>query len=261
MERELNVRVLGEGDSMVVFCHGLFGRGKNWAGIAAQLGEPSLLIDLPNHGESYWTADFSYLDMADAVAATIRRRVPAGAHTTLVGHSMGGKVAMMLALGHPGLISRLAVVDITPAGSAVGTGFRPLVAAMRGLDLGALTSRGDADRALAQQIPDAGVRQFLLQNLRHHKRSWRWQMNLDLLGDELDQIGSWPDLGLPSYPGPCMWIKGADSPYITPDDLPVMRELFPAVRLVTVKNAGHWVHADQPEVVVAALRALLAQPV
>ena len=118
-----------------------------------------------------------------------------------------------------------------------------------------------ADRAVAERVPDPAVRGFLLQNLRRDGTGpdarWRWQMNLDLLGDRLPELGGWPDGDLGTYEGPVLWLAGDDSPYVTPEAAPAMRALFPRVRLVRVKGAGHWVHADQPAVFVETLRRFL----
>ena len=134
--------------------------------------------------------------------------------------------------------------------------FGRYVAGMRGLDLAAIPDRATADAGLAAAVPDPTVRSFLLQNLRRQADppGWRWQLNLDLLGDELAEVGGWPELDVPPYPGPVLWLAGADSDYITAAYAPAMRRLFPRVQLVTVKNSGHWVHAEQPEIFVAAIR-------
>lgn len=257
--RQLAHRLIGDPPPELVFCHGFMGRGTNLSPIAQALRpRASLLLDLPNHGRSYWTTTVDYLDMADAVAASIRQS--GSDRVTLVGHSMGGKVAMLVALGHRDLVSRLCVVDISPQGRGVTEQFGPLLAALRGLDLAKLTSRAAADEALAPQIPDPRTRAFLLQNLARQDGTWRWQANVPLLADELAAVGDWPDLGLPPYEGPVTWIRGGASPYVADEDLPAMQESFPRVELVTVPGAGHWVHAENPDAVVSALEQLLAQP-
>lgn len=258
MTRALAQRLVGPPPPEIVFCHGFLGRGNNLSGIAQGLKpRSSLLLDLPNHGRSYWTTKLDYLDMADAVAAEIRRANPDG--VAVVGHSMGGKVAMLLALGHRDLVSALCVIDISPQGRGVSAQFRPLLAALRALDLDSLTSRTEADEILRPSIPDAATRAFLLQNLARDGDKWRWQANIPLLGDDLDAVGDWPDLGLPPYPGPVLWIRGGRSRYVLLEDLALMREYFPLVELVTVPDAGHWVHGDKPDVVVAAIERLLSQ--
>jgi len=259
-----------EGDGpTVVFLHGLFGQGKNWTSIAKALAPAArtLLVDLPNHGRSGWTDEFSYPEMAAAVADHLDQRSAAAAEPgpyALVGHSMGGKVAMALALSRPDLVHRLCVVDVSPVRTAQLSSFDPFVRGMRAVDLAHLADRGQADRALADNVPDPTIRGFLLQNLRRDAGGpypWRWQMNLDLLGDHLAELGDWPDLDAAApYPGPVLWLAGARSAYVQPAFVPAMRALFPRVQLVRVKDAGHWVHSDQPRVFVAALRQFLHLP-
>ena len=140
----------------------------------------------------------------------------------------------------------------TSAVSSFGT----YVTALRAVDLQALPDRAAADRAVAARVPDPAVRGFLLQNLRREgtgaRARWRWQMNLDLLGDRLDQIGGWPTTP-GRFDGPVLWLAGAESDYVQDGYAPAMRALFPRVRLVRVRQAGHWVHADQPDVFVATV--------
>lgn len=262
----LFTQLVGDGRPDVVFLHGLFGRGKNWAGIARSLAEhdhTSVLFDLPNHGRSHWTDTFDYPGMATEVADELRLRLGTAASVTLVGHSMGGKVAMLLALQHPELVRRLVVVDIAPDISYQVRTSVPLVKAMRELDLTSLASRGQAERALAADVEDPAVRQFLLQNLKHtrtpeQRNGWRWELNLGLLGDHLDEVAAWPPVRDVSYHGPVLWVGGADSPYIRPEHQARMRQLFPQVRLVWIPGAGHWVHADAPAELTAELLAFLA---
>jgi pimeloyl-ACP methyl ester carboxylesterase len=251
----------GDAGPRVVFLHGLFGQGRNFTGVAKALSDAArvLLVDLPDHGRSPWSAEFSYPRMADQVADLLRARAP-GEGWTVVGHSMGGKVAMLIALRHPDLVERLCVVDVAPATTSAVSSFSTYVTALRGVDLDSLTDRAAAERTVSRLVPDAGVRGFLLQNLRREGNGagagWRWQMNLDLLGDRLPEIAGWPET-TGRYDGPVLWLAGEGSDYVQPAVVPAMRALFPRVRLVRVKNAGHWVHADQPDVFVAALRRFL----
>ena len=251
----LHTRLVGDmGDAppRFVFLHGLFGRGRNWAGIARGLashGHRSLLVDLPDHGQSPWTDRFDYLDYADQVAATLRETCPAP--VVLVGHSLGGKVAMLVALRHPLLLGGLVVVDIAPAPTAAAAEFRPVVAAMRALDLAALSTRAEADTLLAQAVPDQAERLFLLQNLQP-AHGWHWQPNLALLGDSLDTIAGWPAVN-GRYDGPVLWLLGGDSGYVTAADQAPMHALFPAVTTRIIPGATHWVQADRPQAVIDAL--------
>lgn len=244
----------------VVFLHGLFGRGRNFSRIAAGL-EPeaqSLLVDLPNHGQSDWTDRFDYEVIADILAAHLAHGFASAGPVDVVGHSMGGKVAMVLALRHPDLVRRLVVVDISPSASGSTRGeFGHLLSALSGLNLDALTSRTDAHEALRAQIPNDTVRGFLLQNLSRDETGFSWQPNLRLLHDELEAITGFPGLSGLQFTAPVLWIRGERSGYVTDADAPVMRELFPKTVRVTVRGAGHWVHSERPDEVVAALRSFL----
>ena len=254
-------RALGDGGSRVVFLHGLFGQGRNWTQIGKALADRHrvLLVDLPHHGRSGWEADFDYLRVADQVAALLDAADP----VALVGHSLGGKVAMVLALRHPELVERLCVVDVSPVVYDHLSEFEKYVAAMRGLDLGSLKERGEADAALVAAVPDPTVRGFLLQNLRRDGDTWRWQANLEVLGAALSTIGGWPEsrlAGLRPYAGPVLWVAGARSPYVRSEYAAAMDRWFPGNRKVTVKDAGHWVHSEQPEVFGEVLRRFVEAP-
>jgi pimeloyl-ACP methyl ester carboxylesterase len=252
---------LGESGSPVVFCHGLFGQGKNWSGIGRALSDTHrvVLVDMPDHGESPRSERFDYLASADQVAEVLRESGD-GAPSALVGHSMGGKTAMLVALRHPELVERLVVVDVAPVPYAHAAEFERYITAMRAVDLSTLQRRAEADAALTKAVPDPTVRGFLLQSLRRERDSWRWLLNLELLGRDLDSITGWPAdalTGLPPYAGPVLWVGGARSPYVREDYVDAMDRWFPANRRVTVKDAGHWVHSEQPAVFVEVLRRFL----
>jgi pimeloyl-ACP methyl ester carboxylesterase len=255
---DLHTRALGDRGSRVVFLHGLFGQGRNWTQVGRALADDHrvLHVDLPHHGRSAWSDTFDYFQVADRVAAVLSSDDP----VALVGHSLGGKVAMVLALRHPELVERLSVVDVSPVAYDHLSQFEAYVAAMRGLDLGSLAGRDDADAALSDAVPDPTVRAFLLQNLRRDGDGWRWQMNLDVLGDQLSVIGSWPEeriAGTPAYAGRVLWVAGEHSDYIKPEYAADMDRWFPRNRLVTVKGAGHWVHSERQDVFLEVLRHFL----
>lgn len=246
----------------LVFLHGLFGRGKNFAtiGKALQPEFRSLLVDLPNHGRSAWTEDFDYVQMADAVAGHLRAGFAQDGPVDVLGHSMGGKVAMVLALRHPDLVRKLIVEDISPVGTGSGRSeFDHLLSALKDVDLGSVRSRADADTALQDRIPERGVRGFLLQNLTRTADGFVWEPNLDLLHGQLDTIMGFPadQVEGQSFDGPVLWMGGEKSTYVKDEDEPVMEGYFPRTLRVTVKGATHWVHSDQPESFTAALRTFL----
>jgi pimeloyl-ACP methyl ester carboxylesterase len=274
-DERLASRTVGEAGPHVVFVHGLFGQGRNWTTIAKGLADRHrvTLLDLPNHGHSPWTDRVDYVDMAGLVAAELESL---GEPVTLVGHSMGGKVSMQLALRRPELLRGLVVVDIAPVEYPLTGGrtddpdeeaspFGAFIAAMRAVDLAALRTREDADRALREAVPSTMVRSFLLQSLVREgpvtdadSGRWRWRLNLELLERDLGELRGFPDPPTGAvYEGPVLWIAGANSTYVLPDDRARMDELFPRTRLVKVRDAGHWVHSEQPEVFLRTVRAFL----
>ncbi|MFL6095807.1 MAG: alpha/beta fold hydrolase [Blastococcus sp.] len=271
-DERLATRTLGEAGPRVVFVHGLFGQGRNWTTIGKGLadGHRVTLVDLPNHGHSPWTDRVDYLDMVELLATELEQL---GEPVTLVGHSMGGKVAMLLALRRPELLRALVVVDIAPVEYPLSGGrtddpdeeaspFADFIEAMRDLDLDRLTTRDDADAALRDAVPSRMVRSFLLQSLVRDGMGadggWRWRLNLDLLARDLGELRGFPTPPAgASFDGPVLWIAGANSTYVLPEDRPHMDALFPSTRLVRIKNAGHWVHSEQPEIFLETLRRFL----
>ncbi|MDO5492182.1 MAG: alpha/beta fold hydrolase [Nesterenkonia sp.] len=246
----------------VVFLHGLFGQGRNFSQIAKALQPElrSVLVDLPDHGASDWTESFDYLRIADLVAEELRSGAAADGPVHVVGHSMGGKVAMVLALRHPELVDRLVVVDISPTSGGANGEFDHLLGALADLDLSALERRRDADELLSDPIPNPTVRGFLLQNLRSTDDGFRWRANLSMLHRDLDAVGGFPDdsdLGDAEFDGPVLWVAGSESDYVTEEHDPEMRRLFPNARLISVRDAGHWVHSEKSDVFIAALRRFL----
>lgn len=263
---ELHTQQVAGGAGRLVFLHGLFGRGKNFMRIAKAMSttHTSLLVDLPNHGASPWTETFDYLDMADCVAANLRADFARHGAVDLVGHSMGGKVAMLVALRHPDLVASLVVVDMSPVRAEGSEDFPHLLGALAGLDLSTLQSRTQADELLKPEIPALATRGFLLQNLRavtgpDGHRGFAWQPNLRLLHDSLSTIAGFPDPHAPAFGGPVLWVAGERSSYVLPEYEPRMRELFPHTTKITIKGSGHWVHAEKPEAFVSALQAFFTR--
>ncbi|WP_235829359.1 alpha/beta fold hydrolase [Gulosibacter macacae] len=254
---QLESFVVGDGEHRVVFLHGLMGRGRNFTTIAKGLGDgyASLMLDLPNHGESPWTDSWDYNLVADRVASHLRGRFAAHGPVNVVGHSMGGKVAMLLALRHPELVERLVIIDIAPVdSSATGGTFEHLLGALLRVELDGLIDRNAAAAQLHEPIPDATMRGFLMQNLRRTPDGFAWQPNVQMLYDNLPVIAGFPDVAGQHFDGPTLWIGGGESNYIQDEYVPIMRALFPRMRRLTVKGAGHWVHSEQPQQVITALR-------
>jgi pimeloyl-ACP methyl ester carboxylesterase len=239
----------------IVILHGLFGSARNWQSIARRLSAAYrvLAVDLRNHGASPWAGSMNYPEMAADVAAFIVERsldTP-----TVIGHSMGGKVAMMLALTEQALIDRLVVVDIAPVAYRHDR-FAALVQVLARFDPSRLRRRGDADAALAGAIPDIPTRQFLLQNLVERDGRLAWRMNLAAIEANLPEIASFPEASA-AFPGPTLFIHGERSDYVRPEHEETIRRLFPSAELAEIAGAGHWVHAEQPERFTAAVGAFL----
>lgn len=255
----------GAAGPRVAYLHGLFGQGRNWMQIAKAVSGPggdetrSLLLDLPNHGRSAWTEEFSFEAYAAQVIDTLETATR-GEQWTLVGHSLGGKTAMVAALQRPDLIERLCVVDIAPRDYGNLHRFSGYVEAMLGLPLDRISTRAEAEELFEESDP--GVKAFLLQNLRRDGESWRWQTNLEMVARDIDgasRMGGWPISpgDYPPYPHPVLWLNGGESRYVQDRDYEPMKALFPRTRPVTVKGADHWVHTERPDIVVTSLRRFI----
>jgi len=254
MSLDLHFLASGKGPPLVIL-HGVFGSANNWKRIAADLaGEHRVLaVDLRNHGESPWADSMSYPEMAEDVAALIDREV--GGRAVVIGHSMGGKAAMWLALSAPERVARLVVVDIAPV--AYREHLSAYVAAMQAIDPAGISRRSEADARLREAVPDAGIRAFLLQNLRLDSGGARWRLNLDALATEMGTISGFPDPGERVYDGPTLFVKGAKSDYIRDAHRAVIARHFPNARARVVPDAGHWVHVEAPEAFLRALQSFL----
>jgi pimeloyl-ACP methyl ester carboxylesterase len=226
--------------------HGLYGQANNFATVQKRLaqGRRVIAFDLRNHGQSPHAASMSYPAMAEDVLETLREL--GALPCALVGHSMGGKVAMRAALEAPAAVSRLLVADIAPVAYDHAGFHGDYVAAMRGLPLRPGLTRAEADAALAEAVPDKATRSFLLTNLRFGATP-SWRLNLPAIEAALPALAGWPDPEGATYPGPTLFLAGARSDYVLPKYRPAIRALFPASRVVTLKDSGHWVHADDPD--------------
>ena len=237
----------------LLIAHGLFGSGRNWGVIARRLADRRdvIAVDMRNHGTSPRMPTQSYPDMAADLAEVIRA---VGGPVDLMGHSMGGKAAMQLALTQGALLRRLVVADIAPV--AYGHDQSPHITSMRALDLTGLATRGEADRRLSATIADPGLRAFFLQSLDLKASPPEWRLNLDVLQAEMPKIVGWPGTE-GRFDGPTLFLAGADSHYIKPDYREGIRALFPAARFAKLIGAGHWLHADKPREFEETLRAFL----
>lgn len=243
--------------SPVAILHGLFGSGRNWTGVAQRLAARHRVVafDLRNHGASPWVEAMDY----PAMAQDVRASMAALGHRNfaLIGHSMGGKVAMTLALTDPGMVQRLVVVDIAPV--VLPAPFLGHIRAMRSLDLGAIVRRRDADAALGAAIPEAAERAFLLQNLVLSDSEARWRLNLAALEAALPAIGGFPDFASGTrYDGPALFVAGGKSQAVPAAAEPQIRRLFPQAEIERIAEAGHWVHAEQPAAFLALVEPFLA---
>jgi esterase len=243
----------GVGDPLVLL-HGLFGSARNFGTVQRALAAAhrTIALDLRNHGVSPRAADMRYATMAVDVTETLERlgALPA----TLLGHSMGGKVAMQVALARPDAVASLIVADIAPVPYAPH--YRAIASAMASLPLPPGITRAQLDAALADAVPDPGRRAFLLQNVQPGAQP-AWRIGLDEIAAALPDIESWDVQPDANYRGPTLFIAGAASDYIQPAHRPAIRALFPEARFVTLKNAGHWLHADNPSGFVAVIEAFL----
>lgn len=235
----------------LLIVHGLYGSGRNWGVIARRLADERLVLapDMRNHGDSFRSDSHSYADLAADLAEVIEAE---GAPADVVGHSMGGKAAMVLALTRPDLLRRLVVADIAPV--TYGHSQVQYIHAMRAVDLSKVEKRSDAVAQLAKDVPDKTLQSFFTQSLDLTNR--RWRLNLDALEAEMPKI-----LGFPKVEGqfenPALFLTGGQSDYVRPEHRPAIRALFPKARFAKLPKAGHWLHAEEPRDFEATVRAFL----
>ncbi len=254
MAVDLACRAYGEGPTVVIL-HGLFGSARNWATVARALGERYhvLTVDLRNHGDSPWADEMGFEAMAEDLDAFLAaRNIRAAA---VIGHSMGGKTAMMAALTRPDRIAGLLVADIAPI--PYRESLLDHVEAAADLQLAGTERRAELDEDLSGLIPEPGTRAFILQNVVQEAGRFRWRVNLQALRASANAITDFRAPHGARYDGPCLFIAGARSDYIMPRHHDAIATLFPAAKVVTVADAGHYVHADQPERFVETARAFL----
>ena len=256
MTVRLEAACYGEGPPLAIL-HGLFGAGRNWAAIAQRLAAHHRVIalDLRNHGASPWVDSMDYAEMADDVHATL---YASGCRRfALLGHSMGGKVAMVEALVHGAAVERLVIVDIAPV--AYQPRHLGYARAMRALDLRGLKRRSEADARLAPEVADAAERAFLIQNLVFADGRASWRLNLAAIEREMPLLVGFPATAPGAvYDGRALFIAGERSDYLRPEHEPEIRRLFPNARIARVADAGHWLHAEQPNAFLEIVEPFLA---
>ncbi len=250
---QLNFKKLGQGPKLIIL-HGLFGSLDNWMTFAKVMAEQHTvyLVDQRNHGNSPHAQDHNYEAMADDLLAFFEEHNIEEAK--IIGHSMGGKTAMQFAAENPDKVVKLVVVDIAPKQYPVH--HHEIIEALERVDLAALKSRGEADAALQMSLKDIGVRQFLLKGLARSKEGFRWKFNLEVLKDQIENVVAAldPQLG---YDGQSLFIRGALSNYIMEKDTALIKNQFPEAHVVTIENAGHWIHAEQPEAFLKAIQKFI----
>jgi esterase len=240
------------GQPPLLIAHGLYGSGRNWGVLAKRLSDERqvIAVDMRNHAGSPWFDSHTYPEMAADLAEVIEAH---GGRADVLGHSMGGKTAMVLALTRPGLVNRLIVADIAPV--AYGHSQIQYIHAMRAVDLSVVEKRSDADSQLARSVDDPALRAFLLQSL--DVKGKRWRLNLDALEAAMPGILGWPDVQ-GRFDGPALFLSGALSTYVLPEYRPAILALFPKARFAKIPGAGHWLHAEKPREFEAAVRAYLS---
>lgn len=241
---KLFYRELGEGTPVIVL-HGLFGSSDNWLTLAKKLAEKNkiYLLDLRNHGNSFHKERFNYQVMAGDVLNFMAEH--SLEKSIIIGHSMGGKVAMTLALNNPEKVQKLIVADISPAQYPLR--HDAIIESLRDVDLEKVKSRQDAEEQLSATISEKEVRQFLLKNLiRNKEGGYSWKINLPAIDKSIDKIGEPMDINL-RFNGPTLFIKGENSNYIRDQDHNLIKKLFPNYFFKEIENAGHWIHAEKPE--------------
>ncbi|XP_048413472.1 protein ABHD11 [Stegostoma tigrinum] len=249
-------------ETPLVFLHGLFGNKSNFYSIAKALskrtGRTVVTVDNRNHGDSGHNPVMTYEEMSfDFQHLFNILQFP---KCIMIGHSMGGKIAMTTALLKPELVEKLIVVDVTPRQTTSHTPFLKYIAAMRAItvvnDLPRSAARKQAEQQLQPYIEDNNIRQFLLTNLVQRDGRYVWRVNLEAIANQMDCLLNFPNFSSP-YTAPTLFLGGGDSPYISDKDYPEIKRLFPHSVIEHVPGAGHWVHAEKPHDFINAICAFL----
>lgn len=249
-----------EASTPVIILHGLFGSNRNWHPIAKALSDDHLVysVDLRNHGQSPHAEVMDYSHMAEDVLRFIQHKLE---HTQLssvniIAHSMGGKVAMWLALTYPEIIKKLVVVDIAPV--TYEHDFSDVLNAFQSIPLHLLNSRQHADDYLSELIHDRSLRQFLLQNLQFTEGKYQWRLNLEVISQSISTLIAFPETkSLAPFNKRVLFVGGGQSEYLSKMTKKQTRVLFPSASFSMIKSAGHWLHAEQPELFKALIQPYL----
>ena len=239
----------------LVIAHGLFGQARNWSALSKRLaaaGRRVVAVDMRHHGATEPAPAGGYEEMAGDLADTMA----AEGAGDLLGHSMGGKAAMAMALTRPGGLRRLVVADIAPIAYG-GRDHLPYIRAMQAVDLSRVERRSQAEAALADAVPDRALRLFLVQSLELSPEGARWRLELDRLAEAMPRIMGFPELAA-TWDGPALFLAAGAADYLTPSHRPRIRSLFPGAVFETVEGAGHWLHAEKPEAFLAAVERFLS---
>ncbi|MFL0354185.1 alpha/beta fold hydrolase [Xanthomarina sp. GH4-25] len=241
----LHANILGEGKPFVIL-HGFLGMSDNWKTLGAKFSEANYqvhLLDQRNHGRSFHSHVFNYEVMVEDLKSYCEFHQLKD--LVLLGHSMGGKVAMLFAATHPELVSKLLIADISPR--FYPTHHDAILEGLSRLDFNELKSRGEADKQLSKYVSDFGTRQFLLKNLYwNEEKELALRINLEVLKENIEEIGE----ALPihaQYKGDTLFLRGDRSEYIGQQDESIIKNHFPNSKLVTIPKSGHWLHAENPK--------------
>lgn len=254
---QLYYQAYGSGPPLIIL-HGLFGMLDNWHTVSKMLGAhfEVFAIDQRNHGRSPYSSEFNYAVMAEDVREFIHQRGISSAN--LLGHSMGGKTAMWVALKFPELISKIVVVDIAPR--AYSSLHDAILDALTSVDWDRVSTRKDVDGMLSLKISDSAVRQFLMKNLtRNEAGAFRWKMSLPVLAMNYREVLTEVKTNA-KFPSPALFIRSTKSSYINETDRVDIEQLFPNSTIVDF-DTGHWVHAEAPEMLSkTVMKFLLDEP-
>ncbi|MHC1776739.1 MAG: alpha/beta fold hydrolase [Lentimicrobium sp.] len=242
---KLFYRHFGEGQPLIIL-HGIFGISDNWVTLGKRLAEKfSVYIpDLRNHGQSPHSPAFNYTAMADDLLEFIEEHELK--KPMIIGHSMGGKVAMTFAQEYPEMVEKLVIVDISLRKYPGRNVHFDMINAMMAVNFEAVSTREEVELLLESSIPDKRIRLFVMKNLyRKTRHTFDWRLNLPAISSNMDYIFEGVETN-GTYNGPTLFIKGGKSDYIIVDDFPMIYKKFPAAKIQTIEGASHWVHADSP---------------